>query len=382
VSSEALRAEGIERLAGGTADRLRAAFEEHRGFETVVAEEIRTQWPDPRAPSLADFFGEFPAAECSATLQPFGESPVPHSTAITTHQRGGQILIRPLPIPEVIAWEHALADELANGQRYAVSALLSVGSAGLGLDWHHDLTTGLLVLQLSGEKRWWIAPAEGAIGPHETGHSSNWLADNPMTEDERTAFDTAIAARSREVVFTAGTLAYVPPYHWHRTEGLGESWSLVFTVRRGDYASRAWSALDRSVDPTERWPEVEPYDRASLDQELDRRWHEVKADALDDPREGLVPPTTMFVPRDDKNLRLTRRAGGYWWVEIRDATGDARGQLVSKALVPLLRWIGTRQLPFSGYLARAHNPSLPPTYTDRLLTVLCERGFLTRADTP
>ena len=118
-----------------------------------------------------------------------------------------------------------------------VGAFLSPDGAGYGL--HFD-ATGMLTLQIAGEKRWWFSRAPAVAFP---------LANRVATSGAC----AQIPERDLdEVVLRPGDVLYLPPGVWHRARAVGESLHVSVTVRAANLVDQVAQLLvPLLVDP--RW---------------------------------------------------------------------------------------------------------------------------------
>ncbi|PRQ06955.1 JmjC domain-containing protein [Enhygromyxa salina] len=373
--------EGLTRLVGTKAEEFAAAVREDRLVQCFVPEPQRGGWPDPTAPSLKDLLDEFPQTSCAVGVMPYGECRATNDEAVDALKLGGHVQMAMTCIPDVNAWMCGLADELSRGQAHHIQATLTVSSPGAGVAWHHDSDSCLLIVQLAGQKTWWLTESGEDLHPERMGHIDARLAGVGGTQAQHEATVARLEQRAERVVMRPGTVVVAPPYTWHRTlaETDEESWTLLFVIQRGTYVEAEWRRLARQVWPRELWPEVGDYDATEVGEQLAARVREYSEAKLEARPSTIFDPRTMVRRRPGVGVELDRGRGGYWTLRT-TVDDETRELLVPRAYVAALRWLATTPRPFSGYRARAE-AGISHQLVDRMLETLLARGVLERVET-
>ena len=157
-----------------------------------------------------------------------GERPytrVPKSAAMFVQQQGMSLEVQYLneSVPCVAAWLESLVRELGVPGGKSIFCCAIVSPPGEALPVHFD-DIEVISLQLSGRKRWWIAP------PDEGGRFP--LQNSFDRARRRDAYPLAIPELSGPptLEMRRGSVVFLPRGFWHRTEALEPSVNLVFVI--------------------------------------------------------------------------------------------------------------------------------------------------------
>ncbi len=288
-------------------------------------------------------------------------------------------------------------------------AKLYVSPPGRGYVLHAD-RYHVLVVQLSGRKRWWyseqpavsLAPAGAFVDAHGDARLTHPYQGLPMLADDgrpvRPPTDDALS----QVVLGPGDCLYLPPGTWHRTESLSTSAALSLSPPRRLPTERLSTLVNRALlthpqlrselwsgDPTAVLDDQLTRLRALLDdldaRSLYRSWaieHEQRLASLDPPN-TVEPPT---LAPDDTIERAGHRP--LRWLVAPDEDGDdalffyGAGQEWSLPLEarPLVEAIAATPR-FTLRDARTFAPGLEPEDIDAVLGELITAGVLLRSST-
>lgn len=143
-----------------------------------------------------------------------GAAAVLESGATILFQKG-EPFVRELSraLPRELGFPHALV---------SCSAFLAL--AGGGSPWHSD-TFDNFVIQVMGEKRWWITP----------NHRGRYAMHNiwPSVDESFAAAPDTEVADAQELTLRPGSVLYLPRNYWHRTEAVtGPSFSVTVGINR------------------------------------------------------------------------------------------------------------------------------------------------------
>jgi 50S ribosomal protein L16 3-hydroxylase len=126
--------------------------------------------------------------------------------------------------------------------------------AGCGLSWHYDVTANFM-LQIAGEKTWYLAPNHAVDTPtvaHILGKPVSPECDEqlhaPMPNE---GFDNPQIVRMKP-----GSLMYIPPGYWHKTEAQGESFALSCSFNRPSWAQLVGDSVQRLLSRHSQWRQM------------------------------------------------------------------------------------------------------------------------------
>lgn len=145
---------------------------------------------------------------------------------------------------------------------------------GLGTAAHFDQNINF-VLQLSGTKKWWLAPNHSVENPTER-HTIGLALDPEIASYLNGEMPEAMPLDAQEVVLKPGSILYVPRGYWHKTEAEGEALALNFTFSQPTWIDLFTLALRSRLSLSPEWRELahgvgfeEPSKRRSALQKFD-----------------------------------------------------------------------------------------------------------------
>lgn len=122
---------------------------------------------------------------------------------------------------------------------------------GKGTAAHFDQNINF-VLQIQGEKTWWLSPNETFENPTERftiGQPLDLeLATYAMQEPP-----TSMPEPQQKIVLKPGSMLFVPRGYWHRTEASGEALALNFTFSQPTYIDLFLTALRSRLTLSHEW---------------------------------------------------------------------------------------------------------------------------------
>jgi 50S ribosomal protein L16 3-hydroxylase len=133
------------------------------------------------------------------------------------------------------------------------------------------------VLQLTGTKKWWLAPNEHVEHPSQR-HTMGLPVDAELAGYVSEPFPIKMPATEKAYVLKPGSMLFVPQGYWHRTEATGEALSLNFTFSQPSWVDLFTSALRSRLLLSPEWRELAD-GVSSRDPEL-REMAALKFDAL------------------------------------------------------------------------------------------------------
>jgi 50S ribosomal protein L16 3-hydroxylase len=110
------------------------------------------------------------------------------------------------------------------------------------------------ILQLSGEKTWWTAPNESVTNPVHR-HVIGQQADPELESYSASPMPTSFPKNASRFDLKAGSLLYVPPGVWHKTEAQTDAVSLNFTFSPATLIDLVTIALRGRLSGSEIWRE-------------------------------------------------------------------------------------------------------------------------------
>ncbi len=145
---------------------------------------------------------------------------------------------------------------------------------GLGTAAHFDQNINF-VLQLSGTKKWWLAPNVSVENPTER-HTIGLALDPEIASYLNGEMPKSMPLDAQEVVLKPGSILYVPRGYWHKTEAEGEALALNFTFSQPTWIDLFTLALRSRLSLSPEWRELahgvgfeEPSRRRSAIQKFD-----------------------------------------------------------------------------------------------------------------
>lgn len=147
-------------------------------------------------------------------------------------------------------------------QTYARSLIYAIAK-GHGTAAHFDQNINF-VLQISGTKKWWVAPNTNVKNPlvrHTLGHS----ADPELSSYSDSEFPESFPDDASEYTLEPGSILFLPRGAWHKTEALADSISLNFTFTPATWVDLFTAALRGRLQQSSNWRETADF---VSDQEL------------------------------------------------------------------------------------------------------------------
>lgn len=283
----------------------------------------------------------------------------------------------------------------------SVRTIFSPPNAVDAFGWHFD-TANVIAVQLSGSKRWQLAPNEDLRFPHRAGHPSqpvrgplNGLPGFSPRGYGPWSFDTSSFRDATRVELVPGSVLFNPGGQWHRTSSVGAqgSCSVSFLFEPDSWLKLLVRGLVSTLIEDAQWREpalgltAPGAGRAVATAAFVNRVEGLKALVQElDAAELLQRAHDSHLSRDVDGagpLRLApaARAGieqavdGQWRLSVVDGDGASTDLEVSAALVPSCRWIlDSEHVPFSmSTLVLATSPSpenIEPDWIDRVTALI------------
>lgn len=157
-------------------------------------------------------------------------------------------------VPELNNYLEQLRSQLGLSQMTYCRSLIYLIAKGKGTAAHFDQNINF-IFQITGTKKWWIAPNHSVANPLERytiGHEASPELASYTNEEFPTEFpqDEAI-----EVELKPGSLLFLPRGVWHKTHADQEALSLNFTFTAPSYADLMLAALRSRLVQSPQWRE-------------------------------------------------------------------------------------------------------------------------------
>ncbi|MGH1469007.1 MAG: JmjC domain-containing protein [Bdellovibrionales bacterium] len=155
--------------------------------------------------------------------------------------------------PVLEPWLVAIRRALKLSQHTFSRSLVYATPEGGGNAPHFDQNINF-VLQIHGEKKWWVAENSHVINPlnrHVIG-----LPEDPELESYSDAMPEKFPEKFEEYTLKPGSLLFVPRGAWHKTEALSDAVSLNFTFTAPAWVDLIMVALRGRLVQSEHWRET------------------------------------------------------------------------------------------------------------------------------
>ena len=156
--------------------------------------------------------------------------------------------------PVLGAWLEALRGDLGLSALTQSRCLMYATPRGGGTAPHFDQNVNL-VLQLHGEKTWWLAPNRHVDAPM-TRHTMGLPLDHELGTYATQPLPSAMPADRRAVVLRPGSLLVVPRGVWHATEAATDALALNFTFTAPTWIDVFSAALRGQLARSRAWRET------------------------------------------------------------------------------------------------------------------------------
>jgi len=117
-------------------------------------------------------------------------------------------------------------DPILDLPKLTTSGFLWVGGKGVFTPTHHDLTNNFIV-QISGRKRWWVAPTSDMIYMHNHNHVYSYI--DPRKKMDLSKFPNADKIRWMQFDMEPGDFLFLGEGNWHCVESLEENVTVTGT---------------------------------------------------------------------------------------------------------------------------------------------------------
>ncbi len=158
-------------------------------------------------------------------------------------------------VPELNHYLDQLKSELGFSQMTYARSLIYLIAKDKGTDPHFDQNINF-IFQITGTKKWWIAPNHTVANPlerHTIGHEPSPELASYTHEDFPNEFPEEEAI---EIELKPGSLLFLPRGVWHKTHAQTQALSLNFTFTAPSYADLMLAALRSRLLQSPQWRET------------------------------------------------------------------------------------------------------------------------------
>lgn len=211
--------------------------------------------------NLENLFKQWPAqvnAYQKGTADEVNSIAISPNEAMELYQREGSGLFFDDPsrfVPELNHYLEQLRNELGLSQMTYCRSLIYLIAKGKGTSAHFDQNINF-IFQITGTKKWWIAPNHTVANPLERytiGHEAGPELASYTHEEFPTEFPKGDAI---EIELKPGSLLFLPRGVWHKTYADEEALSLNFTFTAPSYADLMLAALRSRLIQSPQWRET------------------------------------------------------------------------------------------------------------------------------
>ncbi|MDD4972729.1 MAG: cupin domain-containing protein [Bacteriovorax sp.] len=156
--------------------------------------------------------------------------------------------------PVLAHWLLELRRDLGLSALTNARSSIYVTPKGSGTAPHFDQNINF-VLQISGSKKWWIAPNEHVANPM-TRHTMGQPCDPELESYLDAPMPTSMPEDISPIVLKAGSLLFVPRGSWHSTEAESDALSLNFTFTAPTWIDLFTAALRGRLAQSSQWRET------------------------------------------------------------------------------------------------------------------------------
>lgn len=157
-------------------------------------------------------------------------------------------------------WVRSLSEELGLSQMTYGRNLVYATQKGGGAATHFDQNMNVII-QLSGSKKWWIAPNSSVINPLSR-HTLGLETDPELASYIQAPFPEKMPSGALEFTLTKGSVLYLPQGSWHKTQALSDSLSLNFTFSPPSWLDLFGAAIRARLIQSPKWRETAHFVRS------------------------------------------------------------------------------------------------------------------------
>lgn len=154
----------------------------------------------------------------------------------------------------ITEWLMGIKEDLGLSNLTYSRSLIYAIAKGQGTATHFDQNINF-VLQVSGTKKWWIAPNTHVKNPM-TRHTLGIEADPELASYAINGFPAEMPENAEEFILEPGSMLFVPRGAWHKTEALSDALSLNFTYSAPTWIDLLTCAMRGRLAQEESWRET------------------------------------------------------------------------------------------------------------------------------
>ena len=156
--------------------------------------------------------------------------------------------------PLLSEWPQAIRSDLGLSALTYSRSLIYAIKKGRGTAAHFDQNINF-VIQISGTKKWWVAPNEHVDFPL-TRHTIGIDIDPELSSYIKSPMPESILESATEYTLEPGSVLFVPRGTWHTTEALSDAVSLNFTFSAPTWIDILTTALRGRLTQSSEWRET------------------------------------------------------------------------------------------------------------------------------
>lgn len=156
--------------------------------------------------------------------------------------------------PVLGEWLGGMSRDLGLPRSTHGRCMLYATPAGRGTAPHFDQNINFVV-QLHGEKTWWLAPNASVDHPTER-HTLGQPLDPVLATYSHSEMPAEMPSGAEKIVLRAGSVLFVPRGYWHRTEAQTEALALNFTYSQPTWVDILTLALRSRLLLAPEWREL------------------------------------------------------------------------------------------------------------------------------
>lgn len=151
-------------------------------------------------------------------------------------------------------WPDAIRKDLGLSALTYSRSLIYATKAGEGTDPHFDQNINF-VIQISGTKKWWVAPNTHVENPLSR-HTIGLEMDPELASYSHNGMPQNFPTGGVEYTLKPGSMLFVPRGSWHKTEALSDAVSLNFTFTAPSWLDLLTTAMRGRLAQSPAWRET------------------------------------------------------------------------------------------------------------------------------
>lgn len=156
--------------------------------------------------------------------------------------------------PLLAQWPCAIRQELGLSQLTYGRSLIYTIKEGEGTAAHFDQNINF-VIQISGTKKWWLAPNTHVENPLSR-HTIGIDMDPELESYAFNGMPESFPDKSQEFILKPGSILFVPRGYWHKTEAISNAVSLNFTLTAPSWLDLLTATVRARLAQSSEWRET------------------------------------------------------------------------------------------------------------------------------